>query len=114
MRRLIEITEYDDSKMTIVLDSGINADGFSIKIGDKFEQDYAYGYNASWDKSWANDRQPFVSDIILELMRKYNISPDNVEVINGYNTFKGSENTANIDKFIRDYCIDAFNQYKKG
>lgn len=97
--------------MQIILESGISSDGFTIKIENEFNHSYRYGYDASYDVKFANDSKPFVSDIIFELMKEYDISPNNVKVINGRNTFKDGENTSNIDEFIEKYCEEAFNKY---
>lgn len=98
--------------MQISLNSEISADGFEIKIENEFTHEHAYGYDASYDARFANDNEPFVSDIIFELMEKYKISPDNVRVVNGINEFKGSKNNADIDEFINDYCKEAYSRYR--
>ena len=97
--------------MEIILDSGISADGFTIKIENEYNHTYRYGYDASYSNAFANDSKPFVSEIIFELMKEYDISPDNVKVINGYNTFKEGKNEDNIEEFIDKYCKEAFSKY---
>ena len=97
--------------MQIILESGISADGFTIKIENEFNHTYRYGYDASYNPSFANDSKPFVSEIIFELMKKYDISPDSVKVINGYNTFKEGKNEDNIEEFTDKYCKEAFSKY---
>ena len=98
-------------EMKIILNSGISADGFIIEIEDQFKENYSYGYNASYKETWADDNKPFVSDIIFELMKEYQIEPENVKVINGKNTFKEDKNSANLDDFINNYCKEAFAKY---
>lgn len=97
--------------MEIILESGISSDGFKIKIENDFNHTYRYGYDASYDTKFANDSKPYVSDIIFELMKEYEISPSDVKIINGHNTFKGEENTDNIEEFREKYCEEAFNKY---
>lgn len=97
--------------MEIILESSISADGFTIKIENEFNHTYRYGYDASYDIHFANDSKPFVSDIIFELMKEYEISPNDVKIINGYNTFKDGETTDSADEFREKYCEEAFNKY---
>ena len=98
--------------MQISLNSEINADGFTIKIENEFIHKYTYGYDASYDVCFANENEPFASDIIFELMKKYKISPDNVKVVNGINEFTGQKNKADIDEFIDKYCKEAYIRYR--
>ena len=44
-------------------------------------------------------------------MKEYEISPSDVKIINGHNTFKGEKNTDNIEEFREKYCEEAFNKY---
>lgn len=83
------------AKMVITVRSGVNSDGFIVTITDKdgkevFKQRYDYGYNASYKRSFADDKAPFVADIISELCAKYNISKNDIDYKSGENVFKGS------------------------
>lgn len=96
-------------QMTIHVSSGINSDGFSIDVTDSegkpvFSQKYSYGYDASYDKSFADKNKPFVADIIDEVCKKYNIDKNTVKVTTGKNVFKnGDIDTSRVDNFIKKY-----------
>lgn len=98
--------------MQIILNSGISADGFTIKIEDAFNHTFRYGYDASYKACFANDNKPFVSDIIFELMKEYKISPDNVKVVRGTNVFNGHKDYRDVDEFIDNYCKEAYDKYR--
>lgn len=78
--------------LTISKGSGISADGFhaEVKSNDTvvFQKDYAYGYDASWNRDFASDEKPFKDDIISELCDEYGIDPDTVVYEEGRNMFK--------------------------
>lgn len=125
-QRLKESTE---TQMIITVESGLNADGFDITIkeGDKevFNKSYRYGYDASYSREHADsarydhDRaikynweyadlyynlKPYTQDIIEDLMKKYNITKNNIIVTNGKNIFKGEPISDNdVNKFINKY-----------
>lgn len=120
-----ESVEYSAIKMIITVGSGINADGFDISIvndaGDQlFKSTYSYGYNASYDRKfadwaqkdydnsvkygWANKPtlKPYVSDIIDGLCEKYNVT--DIEVVPGKNVYRGNqEDISKIDEFKSKY-----------
>lgn len=79
-----------NTHMIIVRGSSINADTVEILIirYDKvfFTQKFAYGYNASYDKSWATEQKPFIDDIIQSLKEEYSVT--SVKEIDGRNIFQ--------------------------
>lgn len=101
--------------MTITVSSGLNADGFEVKITDAdgnivFENSYSYGYNASYSKQWADSEKPYVSDIIYDLADQYHISRDRIEVVPGRfvfmikNEYKQKPiGEKRVKEFIEDY-----------
>ena len=120
-----ESVEQSAIKMIITVGSGINVDGFDISIvndaGDQlFKSTYSYGYNASYDKKFADWAQrdydnsvkhgwtnkpalkPYVSDIIDELCEEYNVT--DIEVVPGKNVYTGNqEDISKIDEFKSEY-----------
>lgn len=92
-------------------ESGYSADGFDVEIYENdesngqtmiFTERYRYGYNASYDKSWANEQKPFTSDILVELVNKYNI--DKITIGTGTYVFSGKPMTEDDGKkFVKDY-----------
>lgn len=93
-------------------ESGLNADGFDVEIYENndnepeptkvFRTSYRYGYNASYDKSWANEQKPFTSDILVELVNKYNI--DKITIGAGTYVFSGESMTEDDCKdFVKKY-----------
>lgn len=92
-------------------ESGISADGFDVEIYEIDESNtqnkicretYRYGYNASYDKSWANEEKPFTSDILIELVNKYNI--DKITIGAGTYVFSGKSMTEDDCKdFVKKY-----------
>lgn len=92
--------------------SGVNADGFTAIVKDSisgeeiFRQTYYYGYDASYDRRWANSRKPYVTDIINDLKSRYNVS--NVEVTAGKNLFRGdSMSSDSVEKFKNKYLNES-------
>ena len=106
LKRMGVYEDLDSSnKMFITVRSGVNSDGFIVTITDKdgkeiFKQRYDYGYNASYKRSFADDKAPFVADIISELCAKYNISKNDINYKSGENVFKGSTIS---DKYITNF-----------
>jgi len=124
-RRVVEST--NGNRMVITVSSGISADGFSITVTDRqdnvvFKDSYSYGYNASHDRKYAefahNDvvnakkygwkgsytEQPYVTDIINDLLTKYNIDKEDIEVTSGRNTFRGQNvDSKDVDRFVDKY-----------
>ena len=93
--------------MCVISNSGINADGFNVKIQDEtetktFEGQYRHGYNASYSKELANNEKPFVTDILVDLVNKNNV--EKIIVTAGKYIFSGKSMTnADVDTFIKDY-----------
>lgn len=110
--------------MYITVNSGVNADGFSVDIVNSetderlFFESYHYGYNASYSKAHAEHahkdvedakkygwsttytEKPFVTDIINELCAEYDVSSENIIVQSGKNRFTGG----NVDDAtVRDF-----------
>lgn len=123
-----DITASDDvaegNVMYITVNSGVNADGFSVDIVDPatdesmFSESYYYGYNASYNRMHADHahkdvedakkygwdtkytEKPFVTDIINELCAEYDVSSENIIVQSGKNRFTGG----NVDDAtVRDF-----------
>lgn len=109
MKRYIKSsTNLTHNNMTIVVKSGINADGFKVLITDDddqlvYEQEYSFGYNVSYDRRWADESKPYVNDIINDLCIEYNIDKQNIQYQKGINVFKGNE--------VSDDVIDKFKLY---
>jgi len=76
--------------MVISRGSSLNADTIEITItkGDKqlFREKYFYGYNASYDRSWASKKAPYIGDIMQELKDKYKVTE--VKEVKGRNVFR--------------------------
>ena len=117
------------NKLRIVLKSGVSADGFDITVTgpeneELFHNSYSYGYNASYSKenaehaheqaykskkyNWERtyDEKPYTSDILVDLINKYQI--ENIEVVHGIYLFSGKEMsdediTNFVDKYITPY-----------
>lgn len=107
-------SEGEGTRMNIRVKSGVNSDGFSIDIlsgGKKvFSKDYAYGYDASYDKSFAGKDKPYVSDIINNLCDEYGVDKSNVSVTSGKNVFKGDDvHNDKVEKFKREYLGESTN-----
>jgi len=94
------------AKMTFAPFSGINADGFKIKVGDK-EETYYYGVNASYNRVFATAEEPYVSDILQKTINENKISINEFEVVDSWNVYKnvyhkGVENKKSICKYIQE------------
>lgn len=123
-----ELSDESHNVMYITVDSGINADGFTVDVVDPatderlFFESYHYGYNASYNRDhadhahkdvedakkygWATKytEKPFVTDIISELCTEYNIPNENIIVQAGKNRFSGGDvDDATVRKFKEDY-----------
>lgn len=85
-----------ENQMTITVGSHLNSDGFDVSVTDKdgnelFNMDYAYGWDASYDRKLASKDKPYVSDIINELVQEYNVDRSSIKVVNGRNVFNGKD-----------------------
>ena len=91
--------------------SGFSADGFDLIVYDKndnsdpikrTEFNYRYGYDASYDKSWATEEKPFTTDILLDVVKQYDI--DKIMVGAGTFVFSGKPMTQDdCNRFINSY-----------
>lgn len=96
-------------KLNIIVKSGVNADGFEtvIKNGDNIvsRQSYAYGYDCSYDRMFANDQKPYVTDVLQGLVDQYQV--DEVSVTAGQNKFADKDMPLRrIQDFKERYCED--------
>lgn len=103
------------NKMSIRYINGLNADRVEVSIFDEnkkviFSEEYAFGYNASYNRVWAAmaeadyinsikynwgrvcSLKPFIGDILNELCQKYDIEKDKI-VYSGKYIFTGNEYT---------------------
>ena len=102
-----------NNKLVIEVKSGISADGFNCTIYDStgevvYKHEYMYGYNASYNKAWADEKAPYVTDIINDLCVKYSIDKNNIEIIAGRNIFKGANvSTDYIERFKQNYLNES-------
>ena len=95
------------NKLVVTVMSGLSADGFDVYIKDEnddvLEKDsYRYGYNASYKQDFASEKQPFVTDILSSLEKKYGCSQIIVE--SGKNVFAGTKIAQDdVTDFIQKY-----------
>lgn len=93
--------------MCVISNSGVNADGFNVKIQDEtetkiFEGQYRYGYNVSYSKEFANNEKPFITDILVDLVNKNNV--EKIIVTAGKYIFSGKPiSDKDVEKFVKDY-----------
>lgn len=110
--------ENSSTHVRVILNSGINADGFDVEVWKDnkcvYNESYSYGYNVSYNRAHAEQAQrdvdnakkykwshtptarPYVADVIQDICNKYGVSVSDVEVIAGKNSFKG-QNVDNSD-----------------
>ena len=105
---LKEDINFENNQMIIEIISGISGDRLIISIISNneivFKEEYIYGYNASYSKEFKNSKAPYINDIITDLCDQYNISRQNIQVIPGKNTFKGTKISDNvINDFIKNH-----------
>lgn len=98
-------------KLNIIVKSGINGDGFNtvIKDGDNVieEKSWNYGYNCSYDKMFANKQEPYVTDVLQDLINKYNVDEFSVEA--GKNVFAKKDVASHkVEKFKNKYCSELY------
>ena len=102
------------NSMIIQLHSGISASGFTIEIPKQFKERFDYGYNVSYDRKFADNKKPYVSDLIFNLMKQYKIEPEDVTVVTGNNTFKGTAvSTDRVADFENSYLTEVFERFNK-
>lgn len=102
-----ESQNYPDMKMTVTVKSGLNSDGFDVKITADgkpvLDHDYRYGYDAAYSKVHVSERAPYVTDVLQGLIDKYHISDFTVEA--GKNVFAGTDVRAEtVEDFKTEYC----------
>lgn len=101
-------------KLTVTAYSRLSVDGFEISMIDEdkgplFNKSYDYGNNASHSRDLAkyahkdhvkfgHPDKPYVSDILQELIQKYQINEVSVEA--GWNTFACEKVS---DQFVEDF-----------
>lgn len=93
--------------MTVTIRSGLGSDGFDVKIMQDNEmiatEKYNYGYNCSYDKRWADEKAPYVEDILQDLIDKHQVGGMDVEA--GKNVFAGKDVTSSkVQEFKDKYC----------
>lgn len=98
-------------KLNIIVKSGINSDGFNtvIKDGDNVieEKSWNYGYNCSYDKMFANKQEPYVTDVLQDLINKYNVDEFSVEA--GKNVFAKKDVASHkVEEFKNKYCSELY------
>ena len=102
----------------IYINSGISGDGFTIAVEDSNhniidKKSYHYGYNASYDKRFADSKKPYVTDIINDWCDKYNQNIQDVQIIPGTNTFKGDAvSSRSVDEFKNKYLSEDYSDEK--
>ena len=95
-------------KLSVILKSGINSNGFRTVVMDDAEaviaeNDWSYGYNCSWSKKFASEERPHVSDVLQNLIDQYQV--DTFEVESGKNVFAGNDVSSDrVEEFKKDYC----------
>lgn len=101
-----------NNTLIIKVGSSISSDGFSIEVPGKFENKYYYGNNASHNRRLEDRNKPYVSDIIYDVMKRYNIEPEDVHVTAGKNVFKGSVvSNENVEDFSNKYLSEVFEKF---
>ena len=108
----IKILTESFNKLVISIGSKVNADGFEATVfygrdQIQFNQQYSYGYNASYSPSLSNSSKPYTTDIIVDICNEYKINRSNIFVTAGQNVFTGRpvENVA-VLKFKQEYLSD--------
>ncbi len=115
--RILE-SSADSNKMIISPISGINSDGFIIEIKDIdgkgiYKQEYRYGYNAAYDRSFADEKSIYVADIINDLCSRYSIDKSTIDVVAGDNKFTGKKvSNTFVDNFKKYLNEDASIEWK--
>ena len=78
--------------MEVLKGSGLNADTIEIIIthesSEIFKKKYYYGYNVSYNTTFATKDKPFDKDLIQDIAKQYNISFDSITYGQGVNIFK--------------------------
>lgn len=126
--------DFESASIIITIFSEISSDGCDIEIvnGNKvlFKDSYRYGYNASYNRKYANYahhdvinaqkygrtgymERPYIGDIITELCKKYNIDKHDIIFKQGKNVFTGNSiSSKKVRDFINNH-IDGGNHNEK-
>lgn len=97
-------------KLSVILKSGINSDGFCTMVMNDAEEviaadDWSYGFNCSWSKKSASEKEPYVSDVLQNLIDQYQV--DTFEVQSGKNVYTGRNVSSDrMEEFKKDYCMN--------
>lgn len=107
IHRSMMIDEKSPTKLTVKVISGISSDGFETVVtkGDNtiYERRYNYGYSCSYDKTFAEERTPYVSDVLQSLIDEYQVNDFSVEA--GKNVFAGKDvRSETVENFKNEYC----------
>lgn len=94
-------------KLNVIVGSGISADGFDtvIQDGDDIIQkdSWSYGYNCSYDRAFAENRKPYVTDVLQDLIDRHHV--DEFDVSAGMNRFQDKAvPTERAEEFRSRYC----------
>ena len=94
--------------MNIVIESHLSADGFDVIIEDEgnerclYSESYYYGSNASYKRENAEERKPFTSDILSDLVKTHSV--EEIVVIPGHYQFSGKAmGQTEVDAFTKEY-----------
>lgn len=97
------------NKLTIAVNSGISGDGFTTRVTKSgrliYEKDWNYGYSCSYDRKFADKRNPYVGDILQGIIDKYQVNEFSVDA--GRNVFKGTDESMEcVADFKHRHCSD--------
>jgi hypothetical protein len=94
--------------LTWYVSLGKKADSFKVKIEDTdtkkvlFKDHYVNGRNVSYDRALANEKKPFVADLIKNLIDEYDV--EGTVGAPGINAFTGLPVTKeDVDNFLYKY-----------
>lgn len=104
--------EKGDNAMNILnvkLESRISTNGFRTSItrdGETSESLFwSYGYNCSYSRYFADNRKPYVADVLQKLIDENQIGSVNVSA--GQNVFAGKQvSEKDVENFKDKYCSE--------
>lgn len=93
--------------LNIRLESRISTNGFKTSVtkdGETSEETlWSYGYNCSYSRCFADNRKPYVADVLQKLIDENQISSVNVTA--GQNVFAGKQvSEKDVEVFKSKYC----------
>lgn len=96
-------------KLNVVIKEGIRGSGFDTIIEDDGktvdQASWNYGYNCSYDWSFARDDAPHVTDVLQRLVDRYHV--EEVNLLPGKNMFKNCDvDEETVRHFGGAYCAD--------